>query len=249
MTRSLRFATSALELLGFLTVGASVWAQPGPSGGMRGGGQGDLLSMEYAHLLAAPTVQKELKLTDDQKAKLKEASDKTRSATIGLLSGVPGLSQEDRQARMADFGKKMQKSMADELKSMQSTLRPEQFKRLREIAIQTAGAVMALSDKAVQRDLKLSGDQIAKINSINRETAEKMRELSKSVGDRQARSIMVQELGKDMEKKFMDVLDADQFLSLEKMKGEKLEIPRWELQRVGGRDGGPDRAGAPGGAH
>ncbi len=102
MTRSLRFGSIVLMSLGGLALCTAGWAQPGPGGprpggpgfGMFGGGPGGgSLSMMYGFLLNAPTVQKELELVDDQKAKIKEAQDKAQDRYDPHVLGI-GLGHE-----------------------------------------------------------------------------------------------------------------------------------------------------------
>jgi len=248
MIRSIRFVAIAFTSLAALALCTSARAQPGPGGGSRpggmfGGGPGASVSMLYGPLLNVPTVQKDLDLIDDQKAEIKLATDKAQAAMRELFSGVRDLSQEQRQAKMEEVGKKMQAQAAEMKKAVEHTLLPDQLKRLKGIALQVAG-VRALNDKEVQQDLKLSDEQTAKIKSIGEDSMKKIRELFSGGGDRQTMGPKIQELRKDSEKQIMDVLSDDQKASLEKMKGEKLEIPPAEFGGFGGRRGpGPGGAG------
>jgi Spy/CpxP family protein refolding chaperone len=203
-------------------------------GGLFGAAQTAALSVQYARLLNAPTVQKELKLTDDQIAKLKEARDKAASGMREMFQGMQDLSQEERQAKVTEMAKTMQDRMDAAVKSVESILQPDQLKRLKELAVQTAGP-MALVDKTVQQDLNLSADQIAKIKSAGEDAAKKMRELF-SGGDVDMSTIgpKMQEMRTDLEKQMLAVLTADQAAAFEKMKGAKLDIPAAELRGPGG---------------
>jgi hypothetical protein len=248
MTRSLCFVSLVLVSLG-LFLCSPAWAQPGPgggAGGLFGAAQTALLSAQYARLLSAPTVQRELKLSDDQTAKLKEDRDKATTGMREMFHGMQDLSQEERRAKMTEAAKKMEGRMEDAMKSVEGILQPEQLKRLKELAVQSAGP-MALVDKTVQEDLKLSEDQIAKIKAAGEDAAKKMRELFSGGGvDMQSIGPKMQDMRKDLEKQMLDVLSADQSAALEKMKGEKLDIPAAEL-RGAGRPGGRGGPGGPGG--
>jgi Spy/CpxP family protein refolding chaperone len=185
-----------------------------------------------------PTVQKELELVDDQKAKLKEAGEKAQAAMRELFSGMRDLSEEDRRAKMAEVGKKMTAQGEQMKKAIEEILLPHQLERLRGIAIQIVG-VPALNDKEVQQSLKLTEEQTAKMKSIYEEAGKKMRELF-GEGRPDFRTIgpKMQEIGKETQKQLLDVLTDEQKTSFEKMKGEKLEIPASELRGPGG-PGGP----------
>ena len=115
---------------------------------------------------------------------------------------------------------------------------PHQLERLKGIALQRTG-IRALSFKQVQEDLKLTDDQVAKIKSINEAAGKKMRELFQAGGNPQDNFPKMQEIGKETEKQLEDVLTADQKASLEKMKGEKLDIPASEMRGPGFGAGGP----------
>jgi Spy/CpxP family protein refolding chaperone len=245
MARSLRFASIVLVSLATVAICTAAWAQPGSGGPPRPGFFGGMnmsLSMMYGPLLKSPTVQKDLGLLEDQEAKIKEASDKADTAMREMRSGMRDLSPEERQEKWKEMGKKMQELAEETKKTIEATLLPDQLKRLKGIALQQAGTT-ALLDKAIQQDLKLSDDQIAKIKSIGDEIMKKVAELFLPGGDPQDRQSKMQELRKDGEKQVMEVLTAEQKDSLEKMKGAKLDIPPEEMRfpGFGGRGGNRDR--------
>jgi Spy/CpxP family protein refolding chaperone len=249
MARVLRCMSIVVVALAALALCTAAWAQPGPGGGGPGfgfGGGNMSLSMMWGPLLNSPTVQKDLGLLEDQEAKIKEASEKAQTAMREMRSGMgdPNLSPEERAEKWREMGKKMQALGEEMKKTVEATLLPKQLERLKGIALQQAGA-MALADKDVQHDLKLSDDQIAKIKSIGEESMKKARELFVPGGDREDMRTKMQELRKDAEKQAMYVLTAEQKDSLEKMKGAKLEIPREELRMpgFGGRRGDRNRDG------
>src|SRR5579864_8678050 len=70
-------------------------------GGGRGQGRRGFGGQDFGSLLTRSDVQTELKLTDDQKTKLKDASDKIGEERRGMFQ--PG---GDMQAMMADMQKK-----------------------------------------------------------------------------------------------------------------------------------------------
>ena len=123
-----------------------------------GPGGGFSLSSMYSFLLNSPTVQKDLELVDDQKAKLKELNEKSRAAMRKVFSGMRDLSEDERREKMAEIGKKMQAQMEESKKAIEEILLPHQLERIKGIALQRVGT-MALSDKQIQQDLKLSEEQ------------------------------------------------------------------------------------------
>lgn len=215
---------------------------------MGGGPGGGSIAGQYARLLSSPTVQKELELVDDQKAKIAEAGQKAQTAMRQMFSGMRDLSEEERRAKMQEMGRKMAAQAEESRKAIEEILLPHQLERLKGIALQVAG-VQALTDKEIQQDLKLTEEQIAKIKSILEEAGKKMRELF-GQGERGERPDFrtigpkMQEIRKDTEKQLLEVLTEDQKAQLEKMKGEKVEIPATELRGPGG-PGGPGNPGGP----
>ena len=116
-------------------------------------------------LLNQESVQKELKLTDEQKTKIDELRQSTREKMQEIFQADQG----ERQA-------KMQALNAETRKALEGILNAEQGKRLLEIVYQQRGA-MAFSDPEVAKTLKLTDEQQGKVKTINEETQAAMREL------------------------------------------------------------------------
>jgi Spy/CpxP family protein refolding chaperone len=239
MTRSLCFAAIVLVTLGSLCVCAAARAQPGGDAPGPGDLMGAALSMQYGRLLNSPTVKRELNLTDEQEDKIKEAGSKAQAAMRDMISGFRGLDPDEIRAKikesMQEMSEKVRTQAEDTRAAIEKTLRPEQLKRLRQIAMQNTG-VQALSDKTVQKDLKLSSDQIAKIKAIGDDVMKKLREAF-SGGNLQDAGSNLRDLGKDAERDAMNVLTEDQIMEWEKLKGDKLDIPASELRGAGGFGG------------
>jgi len=233
MTRSLRFVLMAFALLAAVALRSEAVAQMRFSGGtfgVLGGGMGAL----YIGLLNSPTVQKELNLSDDQKAKISEAVNKLRARMGQMPPGMGDLSEEERQAELKKMRSKTQAQAEETKKTIEGILQPKQLERLREIALQVVG-VRAVIDKEVQKSLKLSDDQVAKIKTI---IDDSRKEIEESRSDGSFNGDKFKEMNEECEKQLGDVLTADQKAALEKMKGEKLDIPADELRGPGHRGGG-----------
>lgn len=248
MMRSLRIVSIALVSLAAIALVNTAWAQPGP-GGPRGPGFGRMprmsLNMMYGMLLNSKTVQKDLDLVDDQKTKIKEINDKADAARGELFSGMRDLSQEERQARFA----KMPEIAEKTAKEIEGVLLPAQLTRLKGIAVQRMG-VMALGDKGIQKDLKLTDEQASKIKAIGEEMMKKWTEKMPNRWDPNATPEERRKAGEEMrkvgeelraegEKKAMEVLTAEQKTAFEKLKGKELKIPDSDLPGpgFGGRGG------------
>src|SRR5215472_6741883 len=116
----------------------------------RGFGPGAMLQNE--------SVQKELKLTDEQKTKLREALEKVRDNHKDDLAKLRDLSNEERQKLLRTVAEESQKAIA-------GVLDEKQMKRFKQIGWQASGA-NALNDPDVQKTLKLSDEQKKKLQDI-----------------------------------------------------------------------------------
>jgi hypothetical protein len=250
MTSAFRFAWIVVIPLGLFALGGEVRGQPGFGGGpgmfggsrgMFGGGPPASLSLQCELLLGSPTVQKELGLSEDQNAQIKEVRDKARTAMRESFSGLRDLSPQEQQARFAEMRSKMQARSEETKAAIEAVLLPKQRERLKGIALQTMGT-RAFQDKQVQRELELEEYQVAVMRVIEARSRKKIGELSSAGGDPESLGPKIDELRKEAEKQVLDVLTDPQKAALEKMKGEKLEIPVSELRGSRGRGG---RGGSP----
>jgi hypothetical protein len=238
MARSFRFLSMCITLLLVLALCSAVWAQPAPGGksrpAMRGLGAVPSygLALVYPLLLKMPTVQKELGLTGEQKAKITEALDKARAAMRELEAGVANAGDEDRPAKIEEAKKTAEVQAMATKKAIEDALLPKQIERLKGVALQRLG-VAALMDKEVQRDLKLSDEQVLKIKEANDEKINKGLALRMSrESDPKVEEDKRSKIIKDHENQVMDALTAEQRVLLETLKGEWLVIPVEE--RMGG---------------
>src|SRR5215216_4069736 len=109
-------------------------------------------------LLGQESVQKELKLTDEQKTKTDELRQKSREKMQEIFQGDEG----ERQKKMQELNEENRKAVA-------GILNPEQDKRLKEITYQQRGAT-AFADPEVVKALNLSEEQQGKVKTINDDT-------------------------------------------------------------------------------
>jgi Spy/CpxP family protein refolding chaperone len=202
----------ALALAGILVAVLSVQAQQndGPPGGRRGGrGPGMGGPGGGLMILRLEKVQADLKLTDEQKEKLR------------------GLGQEARGNR-----ENLDKQLAEILK-------PEQLARLKEIRLQVDGAGALSRNPEVAKALELTDDQKEKLQALQTEAREKMRDAMQGGEDltREARMAKMTEMRKEMQTKALAVLTPEQQKKFEKMQGAKIEIDFSALRPQGGRRG------------
>lgn len=237
MRRSSRWLLAA-ALLAF--VAAPAWAQP-PEGGRGRGGRGMGMRggvQSGAMLLRYKAVQEELHLTDDQRKEATAFNDKMRDA-------MQDLQDADPQERM----KKFQEMRSQGDRAVSRILKPEQVKRLHEIALQVAGA-RALSDPKVASELSLDDSQKQKIREVGEEQMKKLEEMRTAAGgDREKMREKMADMNRETEQQLREVLTADQRSRWKTMIGEPfkgLDELRNEM-RAGGGPGGRRGRGGPGG--
>ena len=185
-----------------------------PGGGFGGFGGGTVF------LLTQKSVQDELKLSEKQVAQVKELQEKQR----GSFQGLRDLSQEERQKKMREQAEATQKAVA-------GILKPEQLKRVKQIALQQQGA-RAVATEEVAKALKITDEQKTKILEIQTKSREEMRGLGRG---EEART-KIQELMKATNEKVMGVLTAEQKKTLKELQGKPFDLSKIERPRFGGRN-------------
>lgn len=211
--RGFKFSLTAVALATAI-VGLAV-AQP-PGG--RQGGMGGMRAAGGLMLLRSPDVQKDLKITDEQKTKLEDAvkkeTEKRQEQFAAMKEG--GFDKDKMQAAMKEMAE-----AAD--KTVKEILNADQQKRLKQITWQQAGSA-AFSDKDVEAALKLTSEQKDKIKGLNEEMGEDMRNIAReSQGNREEMQTKMTALRKETLEKAEGVLTADQKKSFTAMLGAKFE--------------------------
>ncbi len=239
----------AAVLAGLLLAPALSFAQaPGGGRGGRGGFGGGFGGGGVSFLLMMEEVQKEVSLTDDQKAELTKLNEANRPAAGAAgfdREAFAKLTEEERAKRYDEMRKAGEERAKKTEESIKTLLKPEQWARLSELRTQRDG-VRALTREDVQKQLGLSAEQVAKIKSLTdanaptggfggaRPGADQSEEEARKA--REERDAKRAAFDKDM----AAVLTADQAAAWAKLQGAKFEFPA-----RGGFGGG--RGGRPGG--
>ncbi len=114
-------------------------------------------------LLGNASVQKELKLDDQQIEKAKELAEKIGEEMREKFTALgQDLSPDERREKMMAIGHEMNEAT---LKAIGEFLKPEQITRLKQISYQQQGA-MAFNDPEVAKKLNLTDTQKSDIQSI-----------------------------------------------------------------------------------
>ncbi len=224
----------------------SVLAQRNGAGGGRGGAAMNPLirgPIEMTGLAQLEEVKKEIKLTDDQVEAIKTMQQKLG----GKMREAMQANQGDREAMTA-----ARAEMAVEIsKGLMGELTEDQQQRLIGVFLQVNGG-LALTDKTVAGMLKLSPEQVEKLESTMAESRGSMRKSMQGMAEMEAkeREEKIASFIKERSEGLLEVLTADQNSAFEKAQGEALKVDLSKLARAGGRGGagGGGRGGAGGGA-
>jgi hypothetical protein len=191
---------------------------PGAGGfGPPGMGQGPTAAM----LLANDKVQQELKITDDEKAAIKKATDEVNAKYKDDLDKArAGM---DRQ-KMGE----LRKAMSEESeKAVLAVLKPDQSKRLKQIQVQTAG-LGAFSKEDVQTALKLTDAQKKDIKDATDDMQKDVQELFQNArGDRDKfaeAQKKIQTLREETLDSIVKNLTDDQKKTWKELTGDKFEV-------------------------
>jgi Spy/CpxP family protein refolding chaperone len=217
-------------VLVFAFVAVAFAAAPAQAPGGRrgfGGTRGSVLG-----LLRMEQVQKELKLTEEQIGKVGEISEKLREAMREQYAGLRDIEDmQERRAKMTELSDQFDRKARGELREVLSR---EQMMRLFQIRLQVRGTLDALNNRWIAGRLELTDEQKEKAAALDKATQGKVTEAYAPLRDlsqEERREKMAEmrekitKLREEAEKKALGLLTAEQKESLEKMKGEKFELP------------------------
>lgn len=238
-------------------------------GGMMSRGFGSR-GMSKMALVNIEQVQKELKITEDQLAKIKELQTAQREEMRSLYTGMGNwreMSEEERTKAREKLTKQREAMTKKAEKKLAACINKDQNKRLNEITLQLQG-VDGMTSNYVVKGLKLTKDQITKIKAAIKARDEEMQKLMESLrgsfgrgrgrrgaeggeasGERPERPNMeeIQKKRTAITKKCEDAIKAiltdAQKKTLETLKGKKFELDRNALRRTGGRTRGGSTGG------
>jgi Spy/CpxP family protein refolding chaperone len=175
-------------------------------------------------VLSNPDVQKELKLSDEQVNKLKDAIGKVMDKYKDDFAKLQRMTPEEQQKKFHEISQEGDKAVA-------GILDAGQMKRYRQIEWQLQG-IGALVDPTLQKELKLSDEQKKKLDDIFKEAGKKQQELMRNPGaTREEAQRKHEEFVKDIEAKANGVLSEEQKKNLKELKGPQFQFS----QQKGGR--------------
>lgn len=232
--------------------GGGRFGRGGPGGGMFGGGMfGGFGQPNQFVFLGNPAVQEELGLSADQKESAQKliesyfADQRKEMEQSGIdFTSFRDLSQEEREKKMSEFRQK-QAETAKKLNEkfspkLAETLKAEQAKRLKEIALQSAG-VMALREADVAKTLKLSDEQqqnLAKVfDAADAELRRSFGRRGEGENDFQARFEQMRKAGEERDAKALAVLSEEQRKAFDELKGKPFDLAQLRPRGFGGGGG------------
>lgn len=170
---------------------------------------------------ASPDVQKELKLSEEQIGKLKDALNKVLEKHRDDFAKFQQMSPEEQQKQMMALNE-------DHKKAVAGVLDAKQWKRYKQFQWQM-DPIGALQDPDLQKELKLSDEQKKKIDNLFNDANKKMQDMRKG---RESSPEKYQAVVKDLEKKTNDVLTEEQQKNLKELKGPPFPFPRQAAPRA-----------------
>ncbi|HLI99301.1 MAG TPA: Spy/CpxP family protein refolding chaperone [Bradyrhizobium sp.] len=214
-------------------------------GGRGRGGFGGMFPLSHLQLLGLEQVQKELKLSEDQVAKVKELQEEwAKGFQPGGGGNFQNLTPDERRARFEE----MQKKNEEFSQKASAVLTPDQSKNFLRVQIWANGVTSALTQNhEVAKQLQLTSEQKESLKTTAEESGKKMRELFPQFqgADEQKTSELRAEMDKirkSTEEECLAYLTDDQKAQFDKLKGEKFDLDRTKLGPPGG-----GRRGRPGG--
>jgi hypothetical protein len=166
-------------------------------------------------LAQLPEVEKELKLTEEQKTKTLDLFDTLNEERGALFQEAAGDFDSIRED--------MAKLNSDIAKEYSDALDETQRKRLAEIYAQANGPAILLDDTATAA-LKLTDEQKEKVAQIRNDARQSWQDVDwQSLSEEEANE-EVDGIIAEQDKSYAEVLTEEQKTEFEKMKGEKLEI-------------------------
>jgi Spy/CpxP family protein refolding chaperone len=209
----------------------SAWAQG--QGGRRGGG-GGMGQMGRLQLLGTEQVQIELKLSDDQIAKIKTIADANRPQR-----DQGGNNQRPTDEERAERRKKAEAASTDAV----ALLNNDQKERLEQIRIWAEGYRALSNDDEVAKKLNLTDDQKGALKAIADDANTKRSQITQGMrgANEETRKKITEDLATlntNAEKECLAVLTDAQKSDFDKLRGTKFTLDRAAFGGGRGRRGG-----------
>jgi Spy/CpxP family protein refolding chaperone len=197
-------------------------APPAPQAPTKGPGRGPVRGGPNAvTMLRHKAVQEELKLTNDQREKVKGLMTGMRDKLLDLI-------ESGARDKVAGVVKEQEKGLA-------KVLTARQLARLRQVVLQAHG-VWALTAPDTAKELKITPEQAKKLRVLQDETYKEMSKVSESAKTRTEAQKRLAELHRAANDKGLRLLSAEQRARYKALSGEPF---KGEIQRALPGEGRP----------
>jgi hypothetical protein len=190
------------------------------------------------HLLQTAKVKQELKITDDQSAKLAKVANKYDQEAATKLGGVQlqGLSGQQKVGKEQELRDAGDQLIESSRKEVSSILNPDQLNRLKQILLQVNGAE-ALQDKEVAKQVGITPEESAKIQKIQMQTSSILRQslgMPKSGGPTQPQMLganieTADKINNHAQDQYLGALTPEQKQKLDKLRGAPFTLERSDV--------------------
>lgn len=232
-------------VLRMILVAAMAVATLGTVSAQRPGGGGGFVPSAYGAVGTSEDLQKELKISDEQKTKLKEAMEPINKKRTELFTrGQGGQQPTDEQRK--ELTEKIAKLTEETKAAVGTVLNAEQTKRLGQIDYQMMG-IAAYSNAEVQKKMSFTDDQKEKVKATVEAYQKDREELNKDMPrrsqqpsdeDKKKRADVTKKitaLNKEAQDKIVESLTAEQKKTWTDMIGEKVDVSKFMPQFGGPR--------------
>jgi hypothetical protein len=170
-----------------------------------------------------PEVQKELKLTAEQKQSLQEMLNGAGQGFAQFMQTVAPLPPDQREPKLQQFRQEANRAVGAALGQL---LKPEQHQRLRQIVLQQEG-LFAVGNPEVGGELKLTEDQQRRVTALMEETQKRFQALQEKAQAAKDPAAIHQEaarIRKEQEGKIEELLTTTQRARWKEMLGPPLPL-------------------------
>jgi hypothetical protein len=202
-----------------LVVGvAALIASPVMAQGRRGGGG---FGMGPAQLINAETVQKELKLSEDEVTKAKETVTAVNEKFAEERTKLQDLDPAERFPKQMELTAKVNEELYT---TLAKTWKPEQVKRLKQIGVQ-ALYLRAFMSPTIAMTLKLTDEQKEKYTALQMEQGEAMMGLRGGGAEQSEIMTKMAAMNKEFTAKGVAILTDDQKKEWKELTGDPFDVP------------------------
>jgi hypothetical protein len=169
-------------------------------------------------------VQKELRLSDEQKKKLEKRLQGTHQQTMQIFQKLADKEPEEREKELHAYREKAQEKLTAFLEGL---LQEEQFKRLRQVMLQRDRLFALLGNPEITKELEITDTQRQQFVEVAQEIQKKMEPLLKEAqkgGDPREIGPKIKKIRKEQEERIEALLSDAQKKQWKEMLGKPLEL-------------------------